>query len=75
MLMPRYIYNRPPSPERRQREEECSGGDLHGSEEEVVDTGEDGCNAKRSKDDRDPLDSIRVTPYSRMLSAHMFTLL
>ena len=54
---------------KRQRGEEGSGGDSHGSEEEMVGTGEEGRDAKRSKiidddDDRDPLDTIGATPCS-----------
>ena len=34
---------------KRQRGEECSGGDSHGSEEEMIGAGEEGRDAKRSK--------------------------
>jgi len=52
---------------KRQRGEECSGGDSHGSEEELNGAGEGGRDAKRTRiidddDDRDPLDTIGVTP-------------
>ena len=54
---------------KRQRGEECSGGDSHGSEEEMNGAGEEGRDAKRSRiidddDDRDPLDTIGATPCS-----------
>ena len=55
---------------KRQRGEECSGGDSHGSEEETVGAGEEGRDTKRSRtvddddDDRDPLDTIGATPCS-----------
>ena len=54
---------------KRQRGEECSGGDSHGSEEELNGAGEEGRDAKRTriivdKDDRDPLDIIGATPSS-----------
>ena len=60
---------------KRQRGEECSGGDSHGSEEEMVGAGEEGRDAKRSKiddddddDERDPLDTIGATPCSAVYS-------
>ena len=66
---------------KRQRGEECSGGDSHGSEEEMVGAGEEGRDAKRSKtiddddDDRDPLDTIGATPcsavYSHVVRSHV----
>ena len=66
---------------KRQREGGGSGGDSHGSEEEMVVTGEEGRDAKRSKtvdgddDDRDPLDTIGATPcsavYSHVVRSHV----
>ena len=58
---------------KRQRGEEGSGGDSHGSEEEMVGAGEEGRDAKRSKmvdddDDHDPLDTIGATPCSAVCS-------
>ena len=57
---------------KRQRGEECSGGDSHGSEEELNGAGGgggEGRDAKRTRiidddDDCDPLDTIGVTPSS-----------
>ena len=62
---------------KRQRGEECSGGDSHGSEEEMNGAGEEVRDAKRSKivdddDDRDPLDTIGATPCSAVaVSSHV----
>lgn len=58
---------------KRQRGEECSGGDSHGSEEEMVGAGEEGRDAKRSRmvdddDEHDPLDTIGATPCSAVCS-------
>ena len=58
---------------KRQRGEECSGADSHGSEEELNGAREAGRDAKRTRiiddeDDRDPLDTIGVTPGSAVRS-------
>lgn len=58
---------------KRQRGEECSGGDSHGSEEEVNGDAAEGRDAKRTRiidedNDRDPLDTIGATPGSAVRS-------
>jgi ATPase family AAA domain-containing protein 2 len=58
---------------KRQRGEECSGGDSHGSEEELNGAGEEGRDAKRTRiidddDDHDPLDILGAIPSSAVRS-------
>ena len=60
---------------KRQRGEECSGGDSHGSEEELNGTTGEGRGAKRTRiidedDDHDPLDTIGATP-SSVIRSHV----